>query len=75
MTDRWPDIPYEPWKDRSETLHQWRQIVGKFRLARTPWLNHSWYDAAARLSDWDREALECPQGVPRVPRVVLRGSQ
>jgi hypothetical protein len=43
MNDRWPDIPYEPWKDSSETLHQWLQIVGKYRLACTPWLNHSWH--------------------------------
>jgi hypothetical protein len=43
MTDRWPHIPYEPWKDGSETLHQWLQIVGKYRLAYAPWLNHSWH--------------------------------
>ena len=43
MTDRWPDIPYEPWKESSSTLHQWLQIVGKFRLANTPWVNHSWH--------------------------------
>jgi hypothetical protein len=43
MTNRWPDIPYEPWKDSSETLHQWLQIVGKYRLAYAPWLNHSWH--------------------------------
>ena len=43
MTDRWPYIPYEPWKDSSETLHQWLQIVGKYRLAYAPWLNHSWH--------------------------------
>jgi hypothetical protein len=24
-------------------LHLWLQIVGKYRLARTPWLNHSWH--------------------------------
>ena len=30
----------------------------------------STYDAAARLGDWDGQALECPRGVPRVPRVV-----
>jgi hypothetical protein len=43
VTDRWPDIPYEPWTDSSETLHQWLQIVGKYRLAYAPWLNHSWH--------------------------------
>jgi hypothetical protein len=24
-------------------LHLWTQIVGKYRLARTPWVNHSWH--------------------------------
>ena len=43
MTDRWPEIPYEPWSETSEALHQWLQIVGKYRLAHTPWLNHSWH--------------------------------
>jgi hypothetical protein len=43
MTGRWPEIPYEPWKETSETLHQWLQVVGKYRLAHTPWLNHSWH--------------------------------
>jgi hypothetical protein len=43
MNDWWPHIPYEPWKETSETLHQWLQIVDKYRLAQTPWLNHSWH--------------------------------
>jgi len=30
----------------------------------------STYDVAARQGKWDREALECPMGVPRVPRVI-----
>jgi hypothetical protein len=28
----------------------------------------STYEAAARSANWDREALECPLGVPGVPR-------
>jgi hypothetical protein len=43
MTQAWPDIPYLPWKDTCATLHLWVQIVGKYRLARTPWVNHSWH--------------------------------
>jgi Family of unknown function (DUF5996) len=43
MTDVWPDIPFAPWKDTCATLHLWTQIVGKYRLARTPWVNHSWH--------------------------------
>jgi len=41
----WPELPYAAWRDSSETLHLWTQIVGKIRLARTPWLNHSWHVA------------------------------
>jgi hypothetical protein len=39
---RWPPLPYAAWLPTYRTLHLWTQIVGKVRLARTPWLNHSW---------------------------------
>ena len=39
----WPDIPYQPWRDTCTALHLYTQIVGKYRLARTPWVNHSWH--------------------------------
>jgi hypothetical protein len=39
----WPDLPYAAWKETYATLHLWTQIVGKIRLAQTPWLNHSWH--------------------------------
>ncbi len=39
----WPELPYREWKDTLETLHLWTQVVGKVRLALTPWLNHSWH--------------------------------
>jgi hypothetical protein len=39
----WPDIPYEPWRETCIALHLYTQIVGKYRLARTPWVNHSWH--------------------------------
>ncbi len=38
----WPALPYAEWADTCHTLNLWTQIVGKVRLARTPWLNHSW---------------------------------
>ena len=40
---RWPELPYAAWKDTCETLHLWTQVIGKVRLALTPWLNHSWH--------------------------------
>jgi len=39
----WPELPYKSWSDTCSTLHLWTQIVGKIRLATTPWLNHSWH--------------------------------
>ncbi|MEQ8701014.1 MAG: DUF5996 family protein [Bauldia litoralis] len=39
----WPELTYEAWRDTSETLHLWTQIVGKIRLACEAWLNHSWH--------------------------------
>ena len=39
----WPDLPYDSWKETCATLHLWTQVIGKIRLARSPWLNHSWH--------------------------------
>jgi hypothetical protein len=39
----WPSLPYEAWSDTCATLHRWIQIVGKIRLAQSPWVNHSWH--------------------------------
>jgi hypothetical protein len=43
VSSAWPDIPYEPWRETCSALHLYTQIVGKYRLARTPWINHSWH--------------------------------
>jgi hypothetical protein len=48
MTDAlaaWPGIPLADWRETRDTLHLWTQIVGKIRLAKTPWLNHGWHVA------------------------------
>jgi len=39
----WPALPYRDWAETCSALHLWTQIVGKYRLAHTPWLNHSWH--------------------------------
>jgi hypothetical protein len=41
----WPESPTSEWHDTCATLQLWTQVVGKIRLARTPWLNHSWHVA------------------------------
>jgi Family of unknown function (DUF5996) len=39
----WPSLDLEAWKDTCATLHLWTHIVGKIRLAQSPWVNHSWH--------------------------------
>ena len=43
MSDAWPAIPYPDWQETCTALHLWSQIVGKYRIKRSPWLNHSWH--------------------------------
>jgi Family of unknown function (DUF5996) len=38
----WPELAFPTWRDTAATLQLWTQIVGKVRLALTPWINHSW---------------------------------
>lgn len=39
----WPELSWEGWRDSCATLHLWTQILGKVRMERTPWINHSWH--------------------------------
>ena len=39
---RWPALPLEAWEPTRATLHMWTQIVGKVRLALSPYVNHWW---------------------------------
>jgi Family of unknown function (DUF5996) len=39
----WPDLSSPALQPTAETLQLLTQIVGKVRLAATPWLNHSWH--------------------------------
>jgi hypothetical protein len=36
-------LPYASLQPTLETLQLWTQVVGKVRLAKTPWVNHSWH--------------------------------
>ena len=39
----WPELSTASWRETYATLHLFTQVVGKIRLSRTPWLNHSWH--------------------------------
>ena len=42
MSNTWPSLPLDEWKDTCSTLHMWTQIVGKIRLEQMPLVNHWW---------------------------------
>ena len=42
-TYSWPALNYFESQDTLATLHLWMQMVGKIRLCKTPWINHSWH--------------------------------
>ncbi|GLV58520.1 hypothetical protein KDH_53510 [Dictyobacter sp. S3.2.2.5] len=42
VAEKWPPLPFEAWKETCETLHLWTQMVGKVRLALSPYCNHWW---------------------------------
>jgi hypothetical protein len=44
-TPKWPELKFDALKDTIATVQLWSQIVGKIRLSRTPWTNHSWHVA------------------------------
>ena len=52
--DSWPALPYHQWRDTRDTLHMYTQVVGKLRLALSPfepeWANVPFYVTARGLS-------------------------
>src|SRR5690554_6013039 len=43
MKSSWPSLNYQEWQETYHTLHRYLQVVGKLRLYKSPWLNHSWH--------------------------------
>jgi len=42
---QWPELKFENFKDTIATVQLWTQIIGKIRLKKMPWINHSWHVA------------------------------
>lgn len=43
MNSLWPKLNYQDYKETAALVHLWTQIIGKIRLTKMPWLNHSWH--------------------------------
>jgi hypothetical protein len=58
--EAWPELPYGAWKDTLDTLHMKLQIIGKVRLALTPfepqWANVPLYLTARGLTSTPMES-------------------
>lgn len=39
----WPELDYAAGHTTWEASHLWLQIVGKYALSHSPWLNHAWH--------------------------------
>jgi hypothetical protein len=54
VVDEWPPLSYEEWRDTHDTLHMYTQVVGKLRLALSPfepqWANVPLYVTARGLT-------------------------
>lgn len=54
MSDQWPALPYAEWRATRDTLHMYTQVIGKLRLALSPfepeWANVPLYVTARGLS-------------------------
>jgi hypothetical protein len=45
----WPELPYSNWKDTLDALHMKMQVIGKVKLALSPFLNQ-WWNTALHLN-------------------------
>lgn len=43
MKAAWPELSFADARKNYETIHLWTQIVGKIKLVKMPWTNHSWH--------------------------------
>mgnify|MGYP006896872453 CR=1 FL=1 len=41
--ETWPELSFEKGNETYQTIHLWTQIAGKIKLAKMPWINHSWH--------------------------------
>lgn len=60
--DAWPALPYEEWRDTLDTLHMYAQIVGKLRLARSPF-EPEWANVALYVSPRGLTTSAIPHGL------------
>jgi hypothetical protein len=61
LSEAWPPLPLEAWRETFATLHMMTQIVGKVRLACAPMVNH-WWQVALYVSARGLTTSAMPHG-------------
>lgn len=41
--NKWPALDFHQLENTLKTVQLWTQIIGKIRMKKTPWINHSWH--------------------------------
>ena len=60
IENAWPKLDWTGWRATAIALQLRAQIVGKIRLALTPWLNHSWHvPFYLTARGWTTSAIPC----------------
>ena len=60
QSETWPTLDWSSWRETAIGLQLRTQIVGKVRLALTPWLNHSWHvPLYLTARGWSTSAIPC----------------
>jgi hypothetical protein len=59
-TESWPELDWSSWRETAIGLQLRTQIIGKVRLALTPWLNHSWHvPLYLTARGWSTSTIPC----------------
>jgi hypothetical protein len=67
MQQDWPELDWNHWRETAIGMQLRAQVVGKVRLALTPWLNHSWHvPFYLTVRGWTTSAIPCGSSILQI---------
>jgi hypothetical protein len=72
--ESWPEFDWRQWRETAIGLQLRAQIVGKVRLALTPWLNHSWHvPLYLTARGWTTSSIPCGDRILQIDFDLIAG--
>jgi hypothetical protein len=72
--ESWPEFDWSQWRETAIGLQLRAQIVGKVRLALTPWLNHSWHvPLYLTARGWTTSSIPCGDRILQIDFDLIAG--